>query len=280
MIARLRKSWIFIFSVLILILSGILIFIVSYTLNYRTYYPPNGKKINSNNIKNNQLVSYWKFDDLKERVTYDYSGNENHAILKSYLGFGFLYGYPSLIEGKDDNALEFNGTSWVSGMNLNQYNINRFSVSVWVWMDDDQTNDVPTIMAKGNWSTLDGWWLCTKPGTRFVDMGIAWGESFKHIESGFELPLKEWHHIAVVMDNVDNEIQFYIDGLPYGQKHTGVNKWLINWNHDLYIGDYDGTGRWPWVGRLDEVMFFNRKLTDIEVYEIYNGNTELYVQNK
>ena len=101
-------------------------------------------------------------------------------------------------------------------------------------------------------------------------MAVAWGTSFTHIESGYKLPLKEWHHIAVTMNNKDHEVQFFVDGLPFGEKHTNVHEWLTNWNHELFIGDYDGSGRWPWDGKLDEVRFYNKILNEKEIFDIFN----------
>jgi len=49
-----------------------------------------------------------------------------------------------------------------------------------------------------------------------------------------------------------------------------VNKWLTNWNHDMFIGGYDGSGRWPWFGKLDDVRYYNTILTPEEIFSIYS----------
>jgi hypothetical protein len=132
-------------------------------------------------------------------------------------------------------------------------------------------------MSKSSWPFYDGWWLCSaKQGVRDIDVGIAWGNGFTHIKSGYQLPLREWHHIAVSMDNLRHEAQFYIDGKIYGAKHKNVPNWLVNWNHDLFLGEYDGSGRWPWFGKLEDVRFYNKVLSNEEAQKIYS----LHVKSK
>ncbi|HZL08501.1 MAG TPA: LamG domain-containing protein [Prolixibacteraceae bacterium] len=234
--------------------------------------------------KNNGLISHWEFENLNNLAVSDRSGNENPGkiessitslyfskILNKLFNINYMWESPKIVKGIIGNAIEINGKQWVSGGNVKGYNTNTFTISTWVWIENDE-GFVPTIMAKSSWP-YDGWWLCTKPSTRYIDMGIAWGDSVKHIESGYELPLKEWHQIAVTMNNEAHEIQFFIDGLLFGKPHENIHKWLINWNHDLFIGDYDGSGRWPWIGKIDDTYYFDKILSDKEITEVYNFNT-------
>jgi len=255
-------------SGLLFLVTLLLVFISNEFLKYSSNNP-SITIYDSNKDSSSGLVSHWQFDKKSNHFTPDISGNQNHGSLRSHNNFKLLFGEPDIVTGKVNGALEFNGKQWVSGKNLKAYNTDYFTISVWVWREHDDAK-VPTIMAKGSWP-YDGWWLCTKPYTKFIDMGVAWGEAFTHIESGYELPLKEWHHIAVTMNNSDHEIQFFIDGLPFGKKHQNVHEWLINWNHDLFIGEYDGSARWPWFGKLDDVRYYNVILSEDEIYKIYSG---------
>ena len=227
------------------------------------------------------LVSHWSFDEIYDDKVEDHSGNKNtgkfgssinrhfiRKMIKSYFDINYIFGTHEIVDGVVGKAIKINGRQWISGGNIAAYNTNKFTVAAWVWRDHDMYS-VPTIMAKGSWPYFDGWWLTTKPEERGIDMGIAWGTSFEHIESGYELPLKEWHHIAVTMNNEDHEILFFIDGIPYGEKHENVHEWLVNWNHELFVGDYDGSGRWPWDGKLDEVRYYNRILSDDEIFNVF-----------
>lgn len=268
-------------SVLLFLMIRLIVFVTSLFATYWQANPPQTRYTKDNEItKINGLVSHWDFEKLNNLGINDKSGNDNHGKVKSpfisqyaskifnrLFNVNYNWASPKIVKGIIGNAIELNGKQWISGGNIKRYNTNTFTISTWVWRENDE-EPTPTIIAKSSWP-FDGWWLCTKPSTRYIDMGIAWGESLIHIESGYELPLKEWHHIAVTMNNKDHEIQFFIDGLPYGEIHKNIHEWLINWNHDLFIGDYDGSGRWPWIGKIDDTYYFDRLLSDKEIFTIY-----------
>lgn len=288
---RARTIWLY---VTVQVLTFFLLFYVGYIhLKYKALNPEITKYKKTHIVNENKgLVGYWSFDDPSKKYVVDISGNGNHGtfcsqfnfrepkvLILNLFDFHYAFGIPKEVDGIKGKAVEVNGRQWISCGNSEAYNTNTFTISVWVWREGEDIN-IPTIVAKGSWPFYDGWWLCTAPNSKKIDMGIAWGKEFKHIESGYELPYKEWHHIAVTMDNIAHEIQFYIDGKLYGKKHVNVHEWLINWNHDLFIGDYDGSGSWPWFGKIDEVHYFNKILGSEEIYELYgkgvNDNATLY----
>jgi len=236
------------------------------------------------------LVAHWKFDEINNNITPDSTEHHKNGTLKYWLSdlTKILYGAPKIVKGVDKNGLEFNGRQWVSAGNDSCFSTETFTISAWIWQDNDYVQgpgkithrpwpyNVPTIMAKGSWP-YDGWWLCStttdadgKMHYRDIDIGIAWGDGFTHVKSGYQLPLREWHHVVVSMDNKRHEAQFYIDGKIFGAKQTGIPNWLVNWNHDLFLGEYDGSGRWPWEGRLDDVRFYNKVLSNEEALAIYS----------
>ncbi len=233
--------------------------------------------------KKDGLVSYWKFDEIRDNSVIDCSENGNHGILQTHINskMHFIYGYPELTAGKIGNALQFKGKQWVSAGNKKCFITDKFTISVWIWQEKDEDVLVPTIIAKSAWPRYDGWWLCTttkgaagQMQDRDLDLAVASGCDFQHIKSGYQLPLREWHHVAVSMDNNAHKVRFYIDGKPYGPEHTHVLTWNMNWNHDLFIGGYDGSGRWPWYGKLDEIRFYNKVLSADEIKKIYADSYE------
>ncbi len=256
-------------------LSSIMIsfLILQKFIDYRKWIPPITTP-DSDTCKISGLVAHWKFDHIDGIFIPDDTGNCNGQF-QTYLNIkylsNFLYGLPKHVDGAKVNALQFSGKQWVSGGNRSCFNVEKFTIALWVWQDNDKFT-VPTIIAKSSWAGFDGWWLCTTTKNRFLDLGIAWGNGFTHVESGYQLPLKEWHYIAVAVNNIENTVQFYVDGIPYGEKHINVHKWLINWNHDLFIGGYDGSGSWPWHGRLDDVRFYSKILSHGEILAIYSDN--------
>ena len=77
--------------------------------------------------------------------------------------------------------------------------------------------------------------------------------------------------MAFSFDNEAHEVRFYVDGVPRGDVHRDVPTMRVNLTHPLVIGDDDGSGRWPWEGRLDDVRVWNRIVDDGEVKRAFEG---------
>jgi hypothetical protein len=231
------------------------------------------------------LVVHYTFDTVEGYRTPDLSGHANAGQLGSLFENSRLFlkfphqlrefALPGRVAGRNGSALDFNGKNWVQGGNNRCYTTDQFTVAAWVWRDSTpapKAGDylVPTIAGKSNWPA-SGWWLCTKPNTNFLDMAISLGPKITHVHSGYEIPANEWHHIAVTVDKAADEIDFYVDGKLFGDKHTQVAKWLTNWDQNLFIGDYDGTARWPWFGRIGDFRYYRTRVNPEEIHAIYQG---------
>lgn len=219
------------------------------------------------------MVAHWRFDETRGSSTPDDSGAGNDGTFGIPLQPFAEYRFPRAIvaPGRIGNALEFQKRQWVLGENSACFASEQVSVMAWVWLET--VSGAPTIAAKSAWP-LDGWWLMTTNmptfgSERYLELGIAWGSGWGHVKSGYQLPLREWHHVAVTMDNALQEVQFFIDGKPYGEKHTDVHKWLVNYSTNFMVGDYDKSGRWPWHGKIDDVRVYNRVVSAEEVISAF-----------
>jgi hypothetical protein len=220
------------------------------------------------------LVGHWKFDEVAGGATPDAGpyGHHGRLALAPRAFAPLRFSPPALVPGPRGNALQFGGKQWVTAANNDCFATGQFTVAAWVWLEE--AHGVPTIAAKSAAST-DGWWLCTtslgaQEAERYLDFGIAVGGGrIAHVKSGFQLPLREWHHVVASLDNTRSEAQFFIDGKPYGPKHTGVPKWSVNTSHDFMIGEYDGSARWPWRGKLADVRFYNYVLSADEARALF-----------
>lgn len=226
--------------------------------------------------KGKGLVAHWNFDEVQGDVTPDQGPNGVAGRLEVAARplAKVRYGTTPQVEGKIGKALEFKGKQWVSGGNNDCFATEQFTVAAWVWLAE--TASVPTIAAKSSWPS-SGWWLCTttkgiQKADRMLDFGISWGSAVTHVESGYQLPLREWHHVVASLDNEKHEAFFYVDGKLYGQKHSNVPNWLVNWDRDFLVGEYDGSARWPWVGKLDDVRVYNTVLSESEATALYEGS--------
>ena len=245
--------------------------------SYRDQYPPTMEFVAEKKCSERTLVGSWSFEEItqgKPATTPDASRYANHARLNVAPRplAGLIYGVPSQTEGKDGKAMRMRGEQWLSAGNNDCFTSEQFTAAAWVWLEE--TGAVPTIISKSTWPH-NGWFLATtsipeQRHDRQLDLAIMWPGGRMHVESGYELPLKEWHHVVVTADNIAREVQFFIDGKAY-PKHRGLPKWQVNWDHELTIGDYDGSTRWPWVGRLDEVRLYNYVLSADESEGLYTA---------
>jgi hypothetical protein len=132
-----------------------------------------------------------------------------------------------------------------------------FSVSIWANMDDI-TNDGMLI---GNGDNTNGFYLYHISSTQF-NARFGGVNHFHGSNPGFSNGV--WSHVVATFDG--STYKLYIDGeLKQSESATGVaaddNMKIGNWyNNDL-----------AFVGKLDEVMIFNRSLSQTEIFELYNG---------
>ena len=221
------------------------------------------------------LVGHWRFEDSPSaggQVASDESGYSNHArleVAKRPLA-RLRYSPPAQVPGVDGRAVEVSGRQWLGAGNNDCFTAERFTVAVWIWLDE--VGNVPTNVGKSAWPH-NGWWLMTttrgiQAEDRYLDLGLAWPGGTTHVKSGYQVPLRQWHHVVVTVDNQQRQVQFFVDG-KLVSRHADVPRWQINWDHELVIGDYDGSARWPWLGKIDDLRFYTHVLTEEECRALY-----------
>jgi hypothetical protein len=270
----------------VVLLALALLLLASLTLNYAVVghlrvhgeAPPSQTPFVVGKCGASSLVGHWNFEDLSRdgRLAADESGHANHARLEvaDRILASLRYRPPAQVHGIDGRALELTGRQWLGAGNSDCFTAERFTLAVWIWLDE--VGSVPTIVGKSAWPH-NGWWLMTttrgiQAEDRYLDLGLLWPGGRTHVESGYQVPLREWHHVVVTVDNDRREVQFFVDGKPVS-RHTNVPRWQVNWDQELVIGDYDGSTRWPWVGKIDDVRFYNHVLGEAESLALYKKST-------
>lgn len=92
-----------------------------------------------------------------------------------------------------------------------------------------------------------------------------------------------WHHLALVINRDANSAQFYVDGVavgteirtstlsPLGVLRTGLDLTAgsgIGTANSVRLGSFNGTGRLPFVGLVDEFRIYGSALNQAEIQEI------------
>jgi hypothetical protein len=223
----------------------------------------------SNNLSlmldfNNSLVGWWRLDgDYK-----DYSGNGND---------GPYTNYANEIQGIRGKAFEFDGKSEVPADVLynDVFNITEaVTFSAWIKRRGvNSANDVHILSRPPSWYFYDAYNSGAVFGDLFID-GVRRG----HV--GTSVPFDEkWYLITFTYDSEIRKTKIYKNGnLVNSKELSGLSKYTI-----------DESNGFIRIGRLanskvknlslDDVMIFNRALSEAEIKVLYNANSNDYISN-
>ena len=196
-------------------------------------------------------VGIWLFDEGKGNTAADTSGNGNEGAITG----------AKWAEGKFGGALEFEPPHVVTVEPSDSINFkDQMTIATWVYMNkgvsdtairrngsyllevQSATERVPGGYVFGIWS-----------GGGFT--GGVWGKTV--------IDPEKWYHIVGLYDG--SEMKLYVDGtLESAVKQAGD----VDQAGELLFGTFGGE---KFIGRLDEVIFFNRGITEPEIAELMKG---------
>ena len=196
-------------------------------------------------------VGIWLFDEGKGGVAADTSGNGNDGAIAG----------AKWVEGKFGGALEFEPPHVVTVEPSDSINFkDQMSIATWVYMDKAVSDtairrngsyllEVQSLTERVPGGYVFGIWS----GGGFT--GGVWGTSVIEPE--------KWYHIVGLYDG--NEMKLYVDGTLESAAKQGGD---VDQAGELLFGTFGGE---KFIGRLDEVIFFNRGITEVEVGELMKG---------
>ncbi|MBT4135339.1 LamG domain-containing protein, partial [archaeon] len=204
-----------------------------------------------------KLVGWWRMDDVNgSGDVVDYMGvNNGSAIADAVQVDGGKFGKGFEFEGDDDY------------IDLNKKIIDTpasFSAFAWVYHKEDGYD---AIISQDNAGR--DWFIAALNNDFRFRIYNTIGGSFENTTSSDTIPLNTWTHVGIRVDNSSKTIEGYVNGARVSSMvYTGI----------LETTEATGThiGRtlsdsYVWNGTLDEVMIFNKSLTDDEVWALYNA---------
>ena len=196
-------------------------------------------------------VGIWLFDEGKGGTAADTSGNGNDGTISG----------AKWAEGKFGGALEFEPPHVVTVEPSDSLNFkDQMSIATWVYMN----KGVSDTAIRRNGSYLlevqsagervpGGYVFGIWSGGGFT--GGVWGKTVVEPE--------KWYHIVGLYDG--SEMQLYVDGtLEATTKQDGD----VDQAGELLFGTFGGE---KFIGRLDEIIFFDRGITEGEIAELMTG---------
>jgi hypothetical protein len=192
---------------------------------------------------------------LMEGDVLDSSGNELH---------GTIVGDPNFIDGAIGMALDLDGDGdYVDCGNDPKFDVNeQVTVATWV--------NIRTLPQAWNAVITKGdaaWRISTNGATSGMHFGFEDGtRGWQAANSATELNMGEWYHVCGVYDTAVGA-KIYINGVEDGSNPDTEGITFSTWN--VYIGANAQTAENDdprcWDGGIDEVMIYNRALSEAEV---------------
>ena len=206
------------------------------------------------------LVAHWKLDETTGTVAVDSStfGNDGTWVASpSWSTSGVLGG-----------ALDFETSDGADRVDAGNFDVtgNEITLAAWV-RQEDLLNDGRIIMKAADNSGSNESWGFTIDETGELDFRIvAGGTRDRLLAPGVILP-DIWYHIVGTYDGTT--MRLYLDGQLIGTLVHSVGGAIVgNSGHTVTLGDTVSGGR-PFDGLIDDVRVYSRKITDVEISELY-----------
>lgn len=164
----------------------------------------NGEKIISKENIAEELVGYWKFDQL---YPLDSSPKGNHILEPFEAG-------PEM--GGKGYSCYMNGTTSLTIPHIPAYETTDVSISFWLFLIEDSTGEWRTLIQKGNSQQELTPTIMLFPKERRLHARVSTDASINEgLDSKSVIPMKRWTHISMVMSN--QVLQLFINGIMDGQ---------------------------------------------------------------
>jgi len=229
---------------------------------------PNNPRCNSfsGNLLNG-LVGYWPFCGNAN----DESGNGNDGQVSGAILTQDRF-------GNQNNAYTFNGTAdYITVPHSPTLAISdSISISCWVRANQVSTGLTQTLVSKGLQSVFWNY------GISLTDLGYPC-----YTQTNFgagpltPLPDTNWHHIAITINQLDNSMALYIDGISIAPLYNvNTNQVITNFsgfidpccNENVCFGKNAG-GQAFFGGSLDDIAIWNRSLDPNEIRQVFLDGT-------
>lgn len=229
---------------------------------------------------NDGLTAWYPFSDKQNQTNiFDYARGGNNAWIYDESGAASTGMWTNSAHG--GGGLIFKGTNLVeSSTGLSSF-VSNSTYSCAFWFNQDfSTNSSgerlvcvcnhPSITSAGEWFVSFG--------IEFDNPGNPWGINFHNKTSAGETNVcysanpwpstNVWHHIGAVYDGVSNYL--YLDGAQVAavaqtgnNNNSGAVPLTLGGNPQLLAAQYSGM--------IDDVKYWNRALSAVEMLQVYNG---------
>ncbi|NWH04841.1 LamG-like jellyroll fold domain-containing protein [Desulfobacter latus] len=209
------------------------------------------------------LVVYYSFDGNTE----DVSGNDLNAT---------EYGNTSYSNGKSGQSISFDGNdAYLKTSTSNLLKINS-TLSFTAWINLKDTGNRHALAAQGtSFDTTGNWEVYVQnDGTISLMKNNVPGAV---ANSSGKIVFDSWNHIAVTFSY--GVVKFYINGALDSSKDLGVSSFNTT-SDGIKIGEREYSDATDdTFGVLDELYFYNRVLSDLEITLLHNNQSSKWYKD-
>lgn len=176
----------------------------------------------------------------------DISGNGNN---------GTLYNSPAF-NSSDGGSLGFDGTDDVVDVPGNFGTYANYTICYWAVRDAENRMPVAGRTSTAFYWYGDNSWAYTHGG--------VWGEYY--YAKNVSIPLGTWGYLCVVYNG--SNVSIYRQGIYQGQQSTTGT---ADWSQGFKIGYWSAGGGYAWLGKISNMLFYNKALSASEILQNYNA---------
>ncbi|MGH9838903.1 MAG: DUF1553 domain-containing protein [Blastocatellia bacterium] len=196
---------------------------------------------------------------------------------------GFRQGAPRYVASPTGQGVAFDGKLYFDGgihadfryKSTSKDYRERFTIAVWVYPESEQSGSIITKVSdspaevENNVPRAEGYGLYFVNGKINFNMVFRWGEDTLRVETESPLPLRQWHHVAVVFDGTkvwDDRIRITVNGETRKLKFNQRSFFLLfgGTKNTLKVGAGGGPA-FRFKGAIDEVRMYSRVLETDEL---------------
>lgn len=224
-------------------------------------------------ISTDELVGFWMFDETSSWID-----NESMIVDSSpYSNNAASNGSTQEKQGINENPCAFfNGYgNYIKIDNAPIFEPQILSVELWA-KSSNPGESFSYLLAKGaqncDWASYA---IFTDDNNGICFYISSESQVIKSPNPGSNIWDGQWHHIVGTYDQTT--VRLYIDGVEIQDGTQTNSSILYNLSHsnDLIIGNFLGSCKLPYSGYIDNVLIWNKVLTDEEIYQHYVLGSQL-----
>ena len=199
------------------------------------------------------LVGFWKMNDTGS-VAKDYSRYGNDGTING----------SSSTTGKFGGALSFDGNDAIEIQHSASISINTpYSISAWIKPSDVSGMSIITSKDEAVWEMM----MMVSNGGLYVGFENCVDDNF--LGQGGTIIADNWQHVSYVYNG--SRVLGYIDGVEVVNVDGSGTPCVSG--HSLGIGDSQNGIPYSFNGTIDEVLIFNRALSEEEISALHNTSS-------